>query len=62
MMHLDSLVQVADSLKYSCHASSILDTDDLADQVADIALSNNKVGHFSWLKYNIFYGLVNNSF
>ena len=32
-----------DGLKYSCHASSILDTEDLTDQLAAVSVKNNKV-------------------
>ena len=41
--NLAELMKEADSLKYSCHASSILDTDSLSDHMADISVSNNKV-------------------
>ncbi|KAH3862769.1 hypothetical protein DPMN_025743 [Dreissena polymorpha] len=39
---LSDLAQEADSLKYSCHASSILDTDTLTDQMAHVSIANNK--------------------
>lgn len=39
---LEDLMKEADSLKYSCHASSILDTESLTEQVADMGISNNK--------------------
>ncbi|XP_045214058.2 signal recognition particle subunit SRP68-like [Mercenaria mercenaria] len=39
---LEELIKEADSLKYSCHASSILDTETLTDQVSDMTVRNNK--------------------
>lgn len=39
---LEELMKEADSLKYSCHASSILDTESLTDQMADVTVNNNK--------------------
>lgn len=39
---LEELMKEADSLKYSCHANSILDTEPLTEQMAELAVSNNK--------------------
>ena len=43
MKNLEEVTKEADSLKYSCHASSILDTESLTDQLADMTVRNNKV-------------------
>ena len=40
---LEELKKEVDGLKYSCHASSILDTDELTEQMAGATVSNNKV-------------------
>lgn len=43
MRALKDLVKEVDGLKYSCHASSILDTEDLSEQLSTVTIKNNKV-------------------
>ena len=39
---LEDLIRVVDGEKYNCHASSILDTEEVTDQMASVSLKPNK--------------------
>ena len=51
---LTELVKEADSLKHSCNASSILDTDILTDQMAELTVTNNKVCQYQTTNFRLF--------
>ena len=42
-MDIEELLKAADSHKFSCHASSIIDTESLTEKVSELSVSNNKV-------------------